>query len=93
MTPTPPTTPYMKRQDGVKGVRYWPIGVVMDSPVFYPVGAIWDGVFTNTRVALWSSTSYNTNYGYYMTCNNSTSIQKKVSSARSNAYPIRCVQE
>lgn len=80
-------------KNGVKGLRYWPIGVVMDSPVFYPVGAIWDGVFTNTRVALWSSTSYNTNYGYYMTCNNSTSIQKKVSSARSNAYPIRCVQE
>lgn len=79
--------------DGVKGLRYWPVGVVMDSPVFYPAGAIWNGVYTKERVALWSSMSYNKENGYYMTRNTGASIQKKGASARSNAYPIRCVQE
>lgn len=80
-------------QDGVTGLRYWPMGVLMDEPVYYPTGIILTGVYYSSRVGVWSSSSYNSVRGYLMTSNKGASVEKKGTSFRSNAYPIRCVQE
>lgn len=79
--------------DGLTGLRYWPVGVVMESPVFYPIGTILNGAYNASRVGVWSSTSQNVNNAYAMSRTAGSSMAKKGSSARSNAYPIRCVQE
>lgn len=77
--------------DGVEGIRYWPVGVVMDKPILYRTGAIVGKSFNAARVSVWSSTSYSATSAYCM--NYVTSFNSKASVTKAYACQVRCVQE
>lgn len=77
--------------DGVIGLRYWPVGVIMDNPIFYGVGAIVGHDFKDNRVSVWSSVSHSTTNAYCM--NYETSFNRKASIPKAYACQVRCVQE
>ena len=77
---------------GVNGLRYWPLGIVMQEPVLYMPGFLVNGVFNNVYVRVWSCASVDGWAGYSIS-GASTGYTQFKQSDRKDGHQVRCVKE